>query len=97
MTEGPFGAAMAAPADGGFDAMAPANVSPLVVWLASAASDAVTGQVFEAEAGRITVMEGWHPGPTADKGDRWTPAEAGEAVRDLLLGARVPRPVYGAG
>ncbi|GHC32932.1 SDR family oxidoreductase [Streptomyces cinnamoneus] len=97
MTEGPFAEAMAAPADGGFDAMAPANVSPLVVWLASAASEGVTGQVFAAEAGRITVMEGWHPGPTADKADRWSPAEAGEAVRGLLRGARAPRPVYGAG
>ncbi|MEU4211657.1 SDR family oxidoreductase [Streptomyces sp. NPDC026206] len=97
MTEGPFGAAMATPAEGGFDGMAPANVSPLVVWLASEAATGVTGQVFEAEAGRITVMEGWHPGPTADKGDRWTVAEAGQAVRDLLLSMRMPRPVYGTG
>ncbi|MEU7136361.1 SDR family oxidoreductase [Streptomyces sp. NPDC046261] len=97
MTQGPFAAAMAAPADGGFDAMAPANVSPLVTWLASPASTGVTGQVFEAEAGRITVMEGWHPGPAADKADRWTPTEAGQAVRDLLPGMRMPRPVYGAG
>lgn len=97
MTETTFPEAMAAPRDGTFDAMSPANVSPLVAWLASAGSDGVTGQVFEAEAGRITVMEGWHPGPTADRGDRWTPAEAGEAVRGLLTGARPPRPVYGAG
>ncbi|MFI9306304.1 SDR family oxidoreductase [Streptomyces triculaminicus] len=96
MTENVFPEAMAAPPDGTFDAMAPANVSPLVVWLASAGSAGVTGQVFEAEAGRITVMEGWHPGPTADKGDRWAPAEAGEAVRRLLAGARRARPVYGA-
>ncbi|MEV4435763.1 SDR family oxidoreductase [Streptomyces sp. NPDC049585] len=96
MTEGPFAEAMAPPADGGFDAMAPANVSPLVVWLASADSDGVTGQVFEAEAGRITVMEGWHPGPTTDKGERWTPAEAGRAVRALLPRMRLPGPVYGA-
>ncbi|MFD8947103.1 short-chain dehydrogenase, partial [Streptomyces californicus] len=69
------------PREGSVDAMAPANVSPLVVWLGSAASDGVTGRVFEAEAGRITVMEGWRPGPTADKGGRWTPAEAGETHR----------------
>ncbi|MFI9234894.1 SDR family oxidoreductase [Streptomyces sp. NPDC053079] len=97
MTEGPFGPAMAAPTDGGFDAMAPANVSPLVTWLASPSSTGITGHVFEAEAGRITVMEGWHPGPTADKSDRWTPTEAGQAVRGLLRGMRMPRPVYGAG
>ncbi|MGA4845473.1 SDR family oxidoreductase [Streptomyces sp. G5(2025)] len=96
MTEQTFADTMAAPEDGAFDAMAPENVSPLVVWLGSAASAGVTGRVFEAEAGRITVMEGWHPGPTADKGARWTPAEAGETARKLLTDAEPPRPVYGA-
>ncbi|MFE5484800.1 SDR family oxidoreductase [Streptomyces sp. NPDC056527] len=74
----------------------PEDVSPLVVWLGSAASAGVTGRVFEAEGGRITVMEGWRPGPTADKGARWSPAEAGEAALKLLAGAEVPRPVYGS-
>ncbi|MFE1172945.1 SDR family oxidoreductase [Streptomyces sp. NPDC058773] len=96
MTEQTFAATMAPPADGEFDAMAPENVSPLVVWLSSADSAGVTGRVFEAEAGRITVMEGWRPGPTADKGSRWTPAEAGAAARELLAAAESPRPVYGA-
>lgn len=97
MTERTFAETMAAPDQaGGFDAMAPENVSPLVVWLASADSAGVTGRVFEAEAGRITVMEGWRPGPTADKGARWTPAEAGDAARKLLAAAEPPLPVYGA-
>ncbi|MFE1232194.1 SDR family oxidoreductase [Streptomyces sp. NPDC058745] len=74
----------------------PEDVSPLVVWLGSAASEGVTGRVFEVEGGRITVMEGWRPGPTADKGARWTPAEAGGAARKLLADAEEPRPVYGA-
>ncbi|MER7665086.1 MULTISPECIES: SDR family oxidoreductase [unclassified Streptomyces] len=74
----------------------PEDVSPLVVWLGSAASAGVTGRVFEAEAGRITVMEGWRPGPTADKGARWRPSEAGEAVRKLLADAEIPQPVHGA-
>ncbi|WP_340380894.1 SDR family oxidoreductase [Streptomyces sp. SS7] len=95
MTERTFAETMAAPASG-FDAMAPENVSPLVVWLGSAASAGVTGRVFEAEAGRITVMEGWRPGPTADKGARWSPAEAGEAVQKLLAAAEPPGAVYGA-
>ncbi|MFE9030788.1 SDR family oxidoreductase [Streptomyces iakyrus] len=95
MTEATFAETMAAP-EAGFDAMAPENVSPLVVWLGSAASAGVTGRVFEAEGGRITVMEGWRPGPTADKGARWSPAGAGEAVLKLLAEARVPEPVYGA-
>ncbi|GLW14869.1 short-chain dehydrogenase [Streptomyces sp. NBRC 13847] len=96
MTERTFAATMAAPGDGEFDAMAPENVSPLVVWLSSAGSDGVTGRVFEAEGGRITVMEGWRPGPTEDTGSRRTPAGAGEAARRLLAAAEEPGPVYGA-
>ncbi|MEV7339729.1 SDR family oxidoreductase [Streptomyces sp. NPDC093544] len=95
MTEGVFAAAMAAPDGGSFDVMAPENVSPLVVWLGSAASAGVTGRVFEAEGGRITVMEGWRAGPGVDKGARWTPAEAGDAALKLLAGAEVPGAVYG--
>ncbi|MFI5746365.1 SDR family oxidoreductase [Streptomyces sp. NPDC051644] len=95
MTEQTFAETMAAPGEGEFDAMAPENVSPLVVWLGSAASDGVTGRVFEAEAGRITVMEGWRPGPTADRGARWVPADAGEAARKLLSQAESAQPVYG--
>ncbi|MFG2725155.1 SDR family oxidoreductase [Streptomyces canus] len=95
MTEQTFADTMAAPTDG-FDVMAPENVSPLVVWLGSEASAGVTGRVFEAEGGRITVMEGWRAGPTADKGARWAPAEAGEATLKLLGEAEAPGPVYGA-
>jgi NAD(P)-dependent dehydrogenase (short-subunit alcohol dehydrogenase family) len=95
MTERTFADTMTAP-ETGFDAMAPDNVSPLVVWLGSAASEGVTGRVFEAEAGRITVMDGWRAGPTADKGARWDPAEAGTVVRKLLTEAEAPGAVYGA-
>ncbi|MEU3502429.1 SDR family oxidoreductase [Streptomyces hundungensis] len=97
MTETTFAAAMAAPGeDAAFDAMAPENVSPLVVWLGSAGSEGVTGRVFETEAGRITVMEGWRPGPTIDKGARWTPREAGTAALKLLTEAQTPGAVYGS-
>jgi NAD(P)-dependent dehydrogenase (short-subunit alcohol dehydrogenase family) len=95
MTERTFADTMTAPGSG-FDAMAPENVSPLVVWLGSAASTGVTGRVFETEGGRITVMEGWRPGPSADRKGRWSPAEAGEQTRKLLAQAEVPGAVYGA-
>ncbi|MGI5140769.1 MULTISPECIES: SDR family oxidoreductase [unclassified Streptomyces] len=95
MTEQTFAETMAAPASG-FDAMAPGNVSPLVVWLGSAASAGVTGRVFEAEGGRITVMEGWRRGPSADGGARRTAAEAGETALKLLAQAETPGAVYGA-
>ncbi|AVH59305.1 MULTISPECIES: SDR family oxidoreductase [Streptomyces] len=96
MTERIFADTMAAPGTG-FDTMAPENVSPLVVWLGSPASTGVTGRVFATEGGRITVMEGWRPGPSADKGARWTPSEAGETTLKLLADAEDPGPVYGAG
>lgn len=95
MTETVFAEMMAKP-DEGFDAMAPENISPLVVWLGSAASRGVTGRVFEVEGGIIRVAEGWVHGPQVDKGAKWDPAELGPVVADLLANSRPPVPVYGA-
>ena len=87
MTEGTIAAALPEPED----------VSPLVVWLGSDASQGVTGQVFEAEGDRITVMQGWRPGPTAHSPEaRWTPSEAGAAARTLLARSEPPLPPYGS-
>lgn len=94
MTEGAFAEAMAVP-ESGFDAMNPANVSPVVAWLASASSAAVTGRVIEIEGGRICIEEGWNHGPAEDAGQRWEAAAAGEAIGQLLVKAAVPEPVYG--
>jgi NAD(P)-dependent dehydrogenase (short-subunit alcohol dehydrogenase family) len=95
MTETVFAEQMAAPAEG-FDAMDPANVSPLVVWLASESSGAVSGRVFEVEGGTIGVMDGWQFGPRATLERRWEPEEIGAAVADLIEEAPDPAPVYGA-
>ncbi len=94
MTEAAFAEAMAEPEDG-FDAMHPANVAPLVAWLASVDSGDVTGRVIESEGGRLCVEEGWRHGPSVDLGRRWDPADVGAAVRDLLGRATPPEPVYG--
>jgi NAD(P)-dependent dehydrogenase (short-subunit alcohol dehydrogenase family) len=94
MTEEVFAATMAPPSDG-FDAMAPDNVSPLVVWLGSVRSRHVTGRVFEVEAGRISVADGWRHGPVVDRGARWSPEEIGPAVASLLAEAPESEPVYG--
>lgn len=95
MTEQSFAEDMAAP-DGGFDAMAPENVSPLVVWLASPESANVTGRVFEVEGGEISVAQSWRRGPSAHKDERWEPGELGSVMRDLLERAPAPETVYGA-
>jgi len=95
MTETVFADMMARP-DAGFDAMAPENISPLVVWLGSVEAGDVTGRVFEVEGGIVRVAEGWQRGPEVDKGARWEPGELGPVVRGLLAEARPAMPVYGA-
>ncbi|NIJ12884.1 NAD(P)-dependent dehydrogenase (short-subunit alcohol dehydrogenase family) [Saccharomonospora amisosensis] len=95
MTEQAFAEDMAAPEDG-FDAMAPENVSPLVVWLGSEESAKVTGRVFEVEGGQVSLAQSWRHGPSEDKGARWEPAELGPVVARLLERAPEPEPVYGA-
>jgi NAD(P)-dependent dehydrogenase (short-subunit alcohol dehydrogenase family) len=95
MTEEAFPEMMARP-DAGFDAMHPDNVAPLAVWLGGNDSAGVTGRVFELAGGRLSVAQGWMPGPDIDKQARWDPAEVGPAVRDLVGRAAAPQPVYGA-
>jgi NAD(P)-dependent dehydrogenase (short-subunit alcohol dehydrogenase family) len=97
MTEGVFTDMMARPDDpGAFDAMDPANVAPLVVWLGSAESRDVTGRMFEVEGGKLSVASGWHHGAAVERGERWDPSDVGAAVRQLLATAPAPDPVYGA-
>jgi NAD(P)-dependent dehydrogenase (short-subunit alcohol dehydrogenase family) len=95
MTETAFADAMAIPEEG-FDAMNPANVSPLVAWLASELSAGVTGRVIEIEGGRVCVEEGWRHGPSDDAKRRWDAAELGPVLERLLQEAAAPEPVYGA-
>ena len=94
MTEGVFADMMKKP-DAGFDAMDPANVSPLVVWLGSAESRSVTGCVFEVAGGRISLADGWRGGPEVDKGARFEPDEVGGVVHELLAKAVPAQKVYG--
>src|SRR5690606_251840 len=95
MTEKVFADAMRPPAEG-FDAMAPENVSPLVVWLASEDAGDVTGRVFEIAGGAVSVADGWQHGEVIDAGRRWRPEELGPVVRELIRKAPTPAPVYGA-
>ena len=76
------------PEPGEFDQRAPENVAPLVVWLGSAESRGVTGQVFLVGGGRIGVARGWQRGPMIDKGARWEPEELSEIVPSLLAEAQ---------
>ena len=95
MTEDVFKDMMAKP-NSGFDAMAPENISPLVVWLGSSESRGVTGRMFELAGGKLSLADGWQPGPAVDKSARWEPDEIGAAVQGLIAKAPAPQKVYGA-
>ncbi len=95
MTEKVFAETMAAP-ESGFDAAAPENVAPLVVWLGSSESRDVTGCTFEVSGGILSVADGWREGPRIDKGERWEPDEIGAAVHELLKKAVPSQKVYGS-
>ncbi|SEN48135.1 SDR family oxidoreductase [Nonomuraea pusilla] len=62
----------------------PDDIAPLVVWLASREARGVTGRVFNARGGAISVAEGWHAGPGVDKGGRWDPSELGAVIPGLV-------------
>lgn len=95
MTEIAFADDMRAP-ETGFDAMDPANVSPLVGWLLSEDSGDVTGRVFEMSGGAVSVCDGWQHGQPHDIKQRWDADRLGQAVRELIRSAPDPAPVYGA-
>jgi len=96
MTESAMPDVVKAPDDGSFDAWAPENVAPLVVWLGSEASGQVTGQVFESQGGRISLADGWRTGTTEDKGSRWQVQEIGPVIEQLLAQAPAPQKVWGS-
>ena len=78
-----LGDVIAAPSDGSvFDRWDPANISPLVAWLATADCPA-TGKVYFVQGGRIAAMNNWSMGRAIDKDDRWTVAELDKAMLEL--------------
>lgn len=94
MTEDVFADMMKKPEDG-FDYYDPANVAPLVVWLGSEASAAVTGRVFEVEGGKISIADGWRTTEGVDKGARWLVEELSAAMDELLSKESPAQKVYG--
>ncbi len=79
---------------GSFDAAAPDNIAPLVVWLGSAEARTVTGRIFEVMGGRIGVANGWTRGPDANQEGRWDPAELGPVVEELVRQAAEPETIF---
>jgi NAD(P)-dependent dehydrogenase (short-subunit alcohol dehydrogenase family) len=77
------GAIAAEPVDG-FDALAPGNIAPVVVWLGSAQSAGITGRVFGVRGGRVVVANGWEAGKSCDAGRRWELEELSQVIPDLV-------------
>jgi NAD(P)-dependent dehydrogenase (short-subunit alcohol dehydrogenase family) len=67
--------------------LSPEAISPLVVWLGSAASREVTGRVFGVWGNQITALEGWVNGPSVSSGTRWDQAELSSVVPGLVAKA----------
>ncbi len=66
-----------------FDSWDPANVSPLVAYLATQDCTA-TGRVFAAWGGSVQLFEPWRLGGSIEKKGRWTIAELADAIPPLL-------------
>ncbi|MBM3656739.1 MAG: SDR family NAD(P)-dependent oxidoreductase [Actinobacteria bacterium] len=74
------------PTDEEREAQSPRWIAPIVTWLASAESKAVTGRVFEASGRTFAIAEGWVRGPSHSPVD--DPTRLGPIVEELLGKAR---------
>jgi NAD(P)-dependent dehydrogenase (short-subunit alcohol dehydrogenase family) len=66
-----------------FDIWDPANVSPMVAYLATE-NLPFTGRVFFVQGGKVQNMTPWTMAEAIDKDDRWTVAELENEVKKLL-------------
>ena len=74
----------AAPVDeDAFDMWSPANISPLVAYLA-AKDCPVTGQVYTVHGGNISRLGGWHPTDVATSTQAWTIASVSEHLQTWI-------------
>ena len=66
-----------------FDVWDPANVSPLVAYLATESCPA-NGKVFFVQGGKVQKFQPWTLSESIDKQDRWTVAELETEMKTLL-------------
>jgi NAD(P)-dependent dehydrogenase (short-subunit alcohol dehydrogenase family) len=79
-----LGEIIRAPDDPGrFDIWDPANVSPLVGWLASEDCPA-NGRIFYVQGGAVKLMTGWAMAEGVERDDRWTIDELDKQLRPLV-------------
>ena len=73
----------------GFDVFDPANVAPMVVFLASDKARKISGEVFRVVADRVFAFQGWHTYNQIDNGGKPFTAEilAERVKSELMKGA----------
>jgi NAD(P)-dependent dehydrogenase (short-subunit alcohol dehydrogenase family) len=65
----------------------PHYVAAVACWLASTESDGVTGRVFDVSGQKLSVVDGWHRGPTLEH-PSGQPGELGVEIMALVQKAR---------
>ncbi len=70
------------PKEGAFDQWDPANISPLVAYLASAEC-VFTGETFLVQGGNVTMIESWARGAGVDNDGKWAVADLAAALAPL--------------
>jgi NAD(P)-dependent dehydrogenase (short-subunit alcohol dehydrogenase family) len=68
--------------DGGFDVWDPANISPMVAYLASE-SCAFSGETFTVQGGVVKRVRSWELAETVEQDDRWTVEGLAEALAPI--------------
>jgi NAD(P)-dependent dehydrogenase (short-subunit alcohol dehydrogenase family) len=76
-----LGDMLAAP-EGAFDVWDPANISPLVAYLATADCP-FTGETFFVQGGTVTRFRSWEFGDKVERDSRWTVEELAQALAPL--------------
>jgi NAD(P)-dependent dehydrogenase (short-subunit alcohol dehydrogenase family) len=72
--------------ESGFDVFDPANVAPMVVFLASDKAKKISGEVFRVVADRVFLYQGWHTHNQIDNdGKPFTPQILAERVKSELM------------
>ncbi len=96
MTEEVLGGIEARP--GEFDEWDPANIAPVVAWLASDAAAGISGQVFVVFANRLHLMTGWSLASTVETEGAWTVDALTQRAGELFgeRGSGVPQMGFGA-
>jgi NAD(P)-dependent dehydrogenase (short-subunit alcohol dehydrogenase family) len=65
-----MGSLMAEPEEGEVDLFSPANISPLVAYLATEKCP-TTGKVYAVQGGAISALSGWHDADTIETDGQW--------------------------